>query len=67
MQKRVHTRIHTRKIDRSVAKNKMKSVGMCGICKQDYSTRSPRATKKNRPIEENHHRSYFSNHWREFV
>lgn len=66
MQKRVSTKVHTRKIDRSVAKNKMKMSGMCGVCKNDNGTRSPRATKKNRLVKEGEHRSYFSNHWKEF-
>lgn len=49
---RVHETIHTRKIDRRIAKNNMKNAGMVQICKHDYA----------RGI-----RSYFAENWRDYV
>ena len=49
---RVRETIHTRKIDRRIAKNNMKNAGMVQICKHDYA----------RGI-----RSYFAEHWRDYV
>lgn len=44
-------RIHSRKIDRAVAKTNMKNAGMHQICKK---------------VGNDKHSSYFSRHWDEF-
>ena len=51
-EKRAHEVIHTRKIDRRIAKNNMKNDGMVQFCNHDYV----------RGI-----RSYFAEHWKEYI
>jgi hypothetical protein len=55
MNKRVPERIHTRKIDRKVAKNKMKAAGYTRICSR----------KKNRNGKKGD--SVFSTKWRKYA
>ena len=62
--KRMCVRVHTRKIDRGVAKVKMKKTGICGMNKEDNKPRSPRETRLNKPVK--NHRSYFANNWKTF-
>ena len=50
--KTLYHRIHTRKLDRGVAKVKMKKAGMTQICKKGRG---------------NKHDSYFALHWDEFI
>ena len=50
---RVSTQIHTRKLDRLVAKKQMKSFGMCNICQ--------------RKGLRNDNRSAFANDWRNYT
>jgi len=61
-------RVHTRELDRMIARKRMEKRGMTRICKEINKPRSPRETKKldkHNPFGFNH-RSYFSNHWREY-
>ena len=55
----VPTRVHTRKIDRAVAKNNMLKAGMNQIFKHDYSRYGNGETFVIP--------SYFAKHWREYV
>jgi hypothetical protein len=65
---RTCVRVHTRKIDRNVAKVKMKKLGICGMSKEDWKPRSPRETKYGDicGYKPEHYRSYFANNWKEF-
>lgn len=51
--RRVPTQIHTRKLDRGVAKKQMKDHGMMNICHRDGLRGSGRST--------------FANYWRKFT
>lgn len=56
-QTRVPTRVHTRELDRGIARTQMKRIGMKRFCKHDYY---------GRPWERVYTNSYFANHWREY-
>lgn len=55
--KRVSTRVHTREIDRGVARRQMKLIGMRRVAKHSYHGVA---------WERFYDNSYFANHWREF-
>ena len=55
--KRVSTRVHTREIDRHVARKQMQQIGMRKVCKHNYYGAA---------YERVYNNSYFANHWREF-
>lgn len=55
--KRVPTRVHTRKIDRHIARNQMERIGLRKIAKHDYSGPLWLRVRSG---------SYFSEHWREY-
>ena len=63
-QKRVMTRIHDRKLDRQIAKNRMKEEGLKNVCKHSYSQGMSLNGKKGDIIR---HDSYFAEHWREYA
>ena len=50
-------RIHDRKIDREIARRRMKEKGMRRICSHGY----------NRTAYQARLTSYFANHWREYA
>lgn len=50
-QKRKATRVHTRKIDRFIARRQMENVGMRRVCSHGRHGK---------------HSSYFASHWREY-
>lgn len=56
-QRRVSTRVHTREIDRGVARRQMKLIGMRRVAKHDHHGRGWQLV---------YDRSYFANHWREY-
>lgn len=65
--KRVSTRVHTRKIDRMVARNAMKASGRVHVTSHK---RNRYKTKKDRTHGSqctNFHYSYFSKNWRAFA
>lgn len=64
---RTTVRIHTRSIDRKVARNKMERKGMVRICNEVAKPRSPRKTilSDKKGWKNFDRRSYFSLHWRE--
>ena len=65
--KRVSTRVHTRKIDRMVAKNNLKASGRVNITSRK---RNRYGTKKDRTHGSqavNAHYSYFSKNWRKWA
>lgn len=55
--KRTPTRVHTRELDRGIARTQMKKLGMRRVAKHSYS---------GRPWQRNYINSYFANHWREY-
>lgn len=61
---RVHETIRTRKINRRIAKNRMKNMGMTKIYKHSY-TQGLTLNGKNGQISVSP--SYFAEHWREYV
>lgn len=58
--------VHTRKVDREVARRKMDKAGITGKNDEMYKELSP-AEKKHRTCPVKDHRSYFANNWREWV
>lgn len=54
---RVSTRVHTRKIDRRVARRQMELIGMRKVNKTSHYAREWERVYVN---------SYFANHWREY-
>lgn len=48
---RVPTRVHTRKLDRNVARERMKKAGIKRINKDGYFAENWRTTTANRPLE----------------
>lgn len=58
---RVPTRVHTRKLDRSVAHARMKKAGLSHVNRHDYHTYQ---TMTGMTVQQRMD-SYFSSHWRE--
>ena len=54
---RTPVRVHTRKIDRAVARRQMERIGMKRICKHSHHGVA---------WERFYDNSYFANHWREY-
>lgn len=65
--KRVSTRIHTRKIDRMVAKNKMKASGRVHITSRKRNRYGTKKDRTHGSQATNQHYSYFAQHWREWA
>ena len=57
-QKRVPTRVHTRELDRAIARTQMKSIGMRRVAKSSHT-----GARRDQMFYVN---SYFANHWREY-
>lgn len=55
---RVPTRVHTREIDRGIARIQMKKLGMRHVAKAGHS-----GVRKDQMFYNN---SYFASHWREY-
>lgn len=62
-QRRVLTRVHTRKLDRGIAKDQMKRKGIQRISKHDH-VRGYTISGKQGQISRVD--SYFAGHWREY-
>ena len=64
--KRVSTRIHTRKIDRAVAKYRMKKTGRTHIMSRKRNRYGTKKHPTHGGTVTNEHYSYFSQTWREW-
>lgn len=67
MKKVEFRRIHTRKLDRLVAKAKIRKAGMSKVFKKHNCCRSPRETKIVHKVKRAYGRSYFSDNWRKIA
>lgn len=62
--RRVATRVHTRELDRKIARKSMKKHGLHRVAKHGYNHGLALSGK---PGETTRTDSYFANHWREFT
>ena len=63
-EERVMTRVHTRKLDRQIAKNRMKAAGVKDACKHSYTQGMTLGGKRGETFR---HDSFFAEHWREYA
>lgn len=63
-QKRVATRVHTRKLDRAIARANMKKQGFNQVAKHDLRQSYTIGGKRGETIRT---KSYFAENWREFI
>lgn len=64
MTKRVPTRLHTRKLDRAIARNRMKEAGISSPAKHDLIQTYNINGKKGEITRTN---SFFAEHWKEYA
>ena len=63
-QKRVPTRVHTRKLDRAIARENMKKAGISQVAKHDLRQAYTLNGKRGETIRTD---SYFAQHWRDYI
>ena len=62
--RRVPTRVHTRELDRAIARKNMKNAKLTDVMKHSYSHGFTLSGKEGEIIRNG---SWFSEHWREYV
>lgn len=65
--KRVPTRVHTRKIDRMVARNLMKASGRVHVTNRKRNRYGTKKDRTHGSQAKNLHYSYFSKNWRQWA
>ena len=65
--KQINVRVHTRKLDRKVARNRMEWSGRTGITENKRNRYGTKKHPTHGGMVKNDHESYFSQHWREWI